>query len=334
MNFNKKSILFALLSVTLLAPISSKANSRNIVNENGIVIQSRNGVVIQNGHDNNCIISSNSSSFLVTINGFLLQSRPGYYITSSGYEITRNGERVETVSRSDQEANKEVSTGTFNNIDIPGSFAHVRQAPEGTTPCLVCDKNFLEFVSIHNNNGTLSAELLSTKALATGNRPACTLYTPLPGKLTIKNDSHVTMDNISTDDTINLSASGSSTLAVGAAQSPNKIKLSTSGAARIVIDSLTSPNLRARLSGTSLIKINGGLVTKQAITASGSSEYYGDNLQSTICKILLSGSSDAWVHALNKLSGKVSGTANLGYKGRPHENRVKTSGCGDSEQIG
>ncbi len=364
MEHNKKLTVLALFSLVLPMQCSGKAhyfffsgNSSNVningssININGGNIVSVNGNVVSS-------ISSNSSSSLLESNGYLVQLEPGDQVMVSGNTIEINGKQIDpatTVTRFGKNITEKVSLGSFNEVNISRNLALIKQSLGGDS-CLVCDSNFADFVKIHNEDGTLIGKLSETRRpFKTDGVPPCILYASLPNQLEVSGNSHVEIDAMkeTSTDQIDLSARGSSTVRVGNVESSGTTDLSVSGAAELHIDNMRTQLLKAGLSGSSMLNIGAlsaeslqinssgcssttieaGSVDKQEVTTSGSSTYNSRNLTSAISKIMMSGSSSAIVHTMQKLYGRLSGATKLKYRGNPQVNNVKTCGCSSTHPI-
>jgi len=110
-------------------------------------------------------------------------------------------------------------------------------------------------------------------------------------------------------------------------------ELSSSGSGNLYLRDLEAEELRARISGSSDIEVEGG-VDRQEISISGSGNYDAAELDCASTSIRISGSGDAAVVARESLKTSVSGSGDVSYWGNPQHVDTHTSGSGDVRKRG
>lgn len=153
------------------------------------------------------------------------------------------------------------------------------------------------------------------------------VYTPHLSSLSLSGAAVVDLKDVFDDEEeMIFSASGASELASSfGLQAPN-ILIKLSGASEITLDSVSTSQLRADLSGASLLHL-GGSTEHFACDLSGASSLVSTSLVAQRVAANLSGASDAHIQAVSELSYDLSGASDLKCQGSPTVASAKSGGA-------
>ncbi|MDG1572595.1 DUF2807 domain-containing protein [Robiginitalea sp. M366] len=121
-------------------------------------------------------------------------------------------------------------------------------------------------------------------------------------------------------------ASGASDLIGQLPLQADHFRAGTSGAAEAQLD-IQAGHLEIDISGASTLKLSGRAGTLE-IEGSGAADLRAYDLQAREAEADLSGASDVQITASERLKARVSGAADLRYKGNPEQVDSKASGAG------
>jgi Putative auto-transporter adhesin, head GIN domain len=100
--------------------------------------------------------------------------------------------------------------------------------------------------------------------------------------------------------------------------SPTLDGVDVSGSGSVKVESnFDSNQMQSSMSGSGLVRFNGGTVAKHELRISGSGDIIADKLEADDVTVTISGSGNANVYAKKTLSTRISGSGNVYYKGSP-----------------
>ncbi len=211
-------------------------------------------------------------------------------------------------------------------IDQGSSFAiEVRAQP-----------NIYDNMDIYVSSGTLHIE--NDRCVVQG--PA-TVYVTMPnldaattsgtGDIQVEGFSDVGDLELKVTGTGDIDLAGTAITAKGsAALTAEKVTLVISGTGDIVAE-FDATEVDATLSGTGSMALAGN-ANSQEVVLSGTGSYRAFDLASTNAEVRLSGTGSAQVNVTGTLSGTLSGTGNIIYRGSPTSVDIDPTGTGDVKQ--
>ena len=128
-----------------------------------------------------------------------------------------------------------------------------------------------------------------------------------------------------------LNVSGACSLECDFPIKADQFKLEVSGAAKIKLN-LDVKNLETNLSGAGKVNLVGN-AENHKIEVSGAAKYHALQLISNHVTVNVSGASNLFVYAKNKIDGQISGVGSVYYKGNPTEKAVEISGLGKCKPV-
>ncbi len=122
-------------------------------------------------------------------------------------------------------------------------------------------------------------------------------------------------------------SSGSGSLSVSGNIKTENMEVGNSGSGSIRLNNIEAKMLRMSKSGSGAIKVSSGNVERQELSSTGSGDLVLTDVVSQYCRVKISGSGNAKVHATKQLNARTSGSGSIRYKGSPTIDS-KTSGSG------
>lgn len=147
--------------------------------------------------------------------------------------------------------------------------------------------------------------------------------------VTLSGSANLTCKTLKSDD-LDLTVSGSGDMWFGEI-SASWIESGISGSGTITADNVTAERVRGRISGSGDIEMSGTAGTIQ-LGISGSGSVDMSQLAVKEADVRISGSGGIRVNVSDELTGTVSGSGNVWYKGRPIVD-VSTPGSGDVRHV-
>lgn len=132
----------------------------------------------------------------------------------------------------------------------------------------------------------------------------------------------------------NLKVSGSGTIITKNPVTTDQANYIVSGSGSIFIEDLAAEAIDCLLSGSGNIQLKGDNLQELTIKISGSGDVDASDLIAENVGIHLSGSGNCRVHVKQKLSGKLSGSGDIYYRGKPESVDTKVSGSGHIKSVG
>ncbi|MEO1010294.1 MAG: head GIN domain-containing protein [Bacteroidota bacterium] len=201
----------------------------------------------------------------------------------------------------------ERNTREYDGIRVGGFFeVELVSGKEGNI-ALTGEDNILEHIESYVESGTLVIKKPDNLILKTSS--GNTVFITIP------------VENI---DAIRLSGSGK--LYSQMVLKGEDLRIRTSGSRNLEL-SVNTQSLTAVSSGSSSISLNGNTENFEA-TSSGSSHVRAYEMKANSVALRASGSSNIWAMANESLISRVSGSANIRYKGDPEKIISNTSGSG------
>lgn len=127
-------------------------------------------------------------------------------------------------------------------------------------------------------------------------------------------------------------AQGATEVTIDPCQSSD-VALQASGSSSIHIKKLIADKLSVHTSGASSIKIERGNILEQTIECSGASNYHASKLQSEKSFVTLSDASNAIIHCIQAIKGRLSGVSQLNIRSNPQQINLHTSGAASCKVL-
>lgn len=126
-----------------------------------------------------------------------------------------------------------------------------------------------------------------------------------------------------------LSNSGSGNVDIKGNVKTNLFTVQGSGSGDIVLANLETTDLNLSMNGSGDFKANAGNAKKQVIEVSGSGDVQLYGVIGESCTAAIQGSGDIQTNVSNSITGSISGSGNISYKGEPKIKQVQINGSGD-----
>lgn len=97
----------------------------------------------------------------------------------------------------------------------------------------------------------------------------------------------------------------------------NELKLTVNGSGDIDLEGIKATTVHASVNGSGDIELK-GQCTEGYFSVNGSGDLTATSLKTHIANTSVSGSGDITCHVTDKLSARISGSGDIGYKGRPN----------------
>lgn len=196
----------------------------------------------------------------------------------------------------------------FHSLNISGAF-NVHIIPDNYSSIKVkADENLLEHIETYVNDG-----VLNIKSEANFDR-----YRAL--------DLSITMDQFE-----RLEASGACDIRNEGVLEGEKVKLDFSGAVESEL-SINAEELEGEFSGACEAMLKGN-AERLEIETSGAVEINAEDFKTQSCRLDMSGAGKATVFVTQKLDIKVSGAAEVNYRGNPSEVKQDISGAANINKL-
>ena len=200
---------------------------------------------------------------------------------------------------------------SFNKLQIWGNMEIVLVKGDSCSIRIEGEKNIVDLLRTEVSSNDLHVHLPLLKDIRPTQRLRCRITVPHISKLNNSGSGSIqSMDTIRTDQlSIHNSGSGRIEIGVGA----NRLRIGVSGSGRVIVAGQTG-ELHCRISGSGAVDGTALAVREHAA-------------------IRISGSGTATISTNGVISGGVSGSGNINYKGDPSSVRVRHSGSGRARKV-
>lgn len=130
---------------------------------------------------------------------------------------------------------------------------------------------------------------------------------------------------------VTMSLSGSGDLKIGQIKT-QKLNIVVNGSGDIEFKNIVSTSLKVKVLGSGDIKIGGGVVQQADYNVVGSGDIKAQNLQSENVNANITGSGDIRCYAKKSISGRVFGSGDVVYGGKPSGVNVSKNGFSSSKK--
>ncbi len=227
------------------------------------------------------------------------------------------------------EEDRTVSNVTGVELAMPGTLRITMGASESLR--IEAEDNLMEYIQTDVRLGKL----------VIGTRQGTNLRTTRPinyyltvtelNSIVVSSSGDIETDNLQSGSfSITISSSGKLSIS-GLDCTSLHVKISSSGDTEIA--TLTADSISVTISSSGNLDILGGQVQQQDITISSSGEYRAQDLESVSANVVLTSSGEATIGVSDRLSGRLSSSANINYIGSPEVN-VNMTSSGRAVQIG
>lgn len=214
----------------------------------------------------------------------------------------------ETVQGNGQVKKETRETAPFESIDISGGYeVHIKPANYSSLT-IEADENLLEHIETYVKDG-----VLHVKSEVNFSR-----YRKLELQISVE-----TFKGLETSGAVDVQGKG---LLTG-----EDMDFDFSGAAEVDLE-LQADRIEADFSGASEVKFSGN-AEELDLETSGAVEFDGENLKTRNCRLDMSGAGEAVVFVTEKLDIKVSGAAQIRYKGSPSDIKQDISGAASIDEL-
>lgn len=202
------------------------------------------------------------------------------------------------------------SASSFHSVDVSGAIDVYVRGDSTNTIKVEADENLLEYVEIHNDNGTLNIHQRSGFRL----KPSRGIRVYVSGP-----------------DFRRFEASGACDIfSENRVMGSEAINIDLSGASDVKME-LKAPKVRAELSGAGTIALKGE-TRDLTVDGSGSTDIKCFDLMAENVNVEITGAGDAEVFAAVKLDVRVSGAGSVRYKGNANVSQ-RVSGAGSVKKV-
>ncbi len=111
----------------------------------------------------------------------------------------------------------------------------------------------------------------------------------------------------------------------------NNLNIAINGAGNANLNNITADKLEISISGSGNVKASGKVVD-QNINISGSGEYLAETLESNSAGVVINGSGEATVYAIEQLDIEIKGSGKVSYMGNPTV-KQNISGSGEVNKL-
>ncbi len=197
--------------------------------------------------------------------------------------------------------------GEFRSVGVShGIHARVKVgSPASAT--LKGDANLLALVELELQNGTLQTVIKGNESLRPSQEIVLEVTAP-------------TLEGVH--------ASGGAEV-VATAAATHRFKVSASGGGVVKVSSLSTGELEVSSSGGADVTVSGD-ARRVEIESSGGAEVHATQLVCDEARVDGSGGAEVEVHARQRVSGQLSGGAELTVEGNPAKRSISTSGGGEA----
>jgi hypothetical protein len=201
---------------------------------------------------------------------------------------------------------RDLPLGEFEAVEAGGSFSVDVTQGSATSVVVTADDNLWEYISIHNDGGTLHLDMK-------------------PGSYS---NTHVSA-KVVTPRLKGLELSGASGGTMHGVDLPQgRFKLEISGASTLQDGDLRAGQADVNISGASSATLRGG-VDEMNLEVSGASHAALGDFATKAAHVRVSGASGADIRVTDSLSYDVSGASHLSFSGNPKVQKGDSSGASD-----
>lgn len=181
------------------------------------------------------------------------------------------------------------------------------------------DENLAEYIHTSVSSGILEIELKGTRCIRPGRTPVVYITSPVMSEIVLSGSGDIFADTLS-GYIIDILDSGSGDIICSYIEG-DEAELLNSGAGDITVREIYADETRIVISGSGDISAE-GIVENSDITSTGAGQAYCDDLTTTVCNALLSGSGNVHISVMDELIATLTGSGNLYYTGNPeiHKN--------------
>ena len=148
-------------------------------------------------------------------------------------------------------------------------------------------------------------------------------------RLRVSGAGRIATDSIEAKD-VRVSVSGNGKISSDRLQAES-VEIKSSGIAKVALDNIVAETFQSSFSGAGSVKAKGS-VRNAELRISGTGSFFLEELETSHCKIRISGAGKVKVHAKESLETNISGAGNVYYKGTPQLSG-RTSGSGRVRRI-
>lgn len=211
---------------------------------------------------------------------------------------------------------KEVSVDNFNAIKLLGSANITYQQAPRTHVEIYGSDNIVPLLETNVDGGTLTIKFKKNTNIINSGKLEIKISSPDLNKLTINGSGDVNFANgINTSGDIELGINGSGDIS-GKAFNCREMAITINGSGDIELQQINSEKCSASISGSGDIALS-GKTNAARYRISGSGEIGASGLEAVDVEASTSGSGSISCFVNGKLSGSVSGSGDVGYKGNP-----------------
>lgn len=201
--------------------------------------------------------------------------------------------------------------GKFNEIETGGNYdVYISDAPQDGKLIIEGESNVISSIETEVNGNKLTIK--KKKGINFSSTKSVKIY-------------------INAKNLKSIGVSGSGSLVAEGTQNVDNFSAGLSGSGSMKVK-INAQSTSIGVSGSGGLEIS-GKTTKADIGISGSADVNASNLETEDVNIGISGSGDSKVWAKRSLTGSVSGSGEIHYKGNPTRLDVKSSGSGDIHKM-
>ncbi|MEM9953352.1 MAG: head GIN domain-containing protein [Chloroflexota bacterium] len=194
---------------------------------------------------------------------------------------------------------------------------------------ITTDSNLQDLLVVEVRGDTLHIGLQNNTAIANPTEMTFTVVVPRLNEVNVSGSGTVIIDDFTTDEmTFNVSGSGDVEMD---SLTTDTLNISVSGSGNVTINDLEAASVEVSLSGSGNV-ILGGETQDLDVSVSGSGNAVALELEATIASATIRGSGTAQVNVSDSLTGSISGSGNLIYRGNADVD-VNVSGSGEITDV-
>lgn len=210
-----------------------------------------------------------------------------------------------------------INVGNFNGIKLMGSADIVYNQSTGKPSVQVYGPhNMVELLEIRVENETLIVQFKKNTNIQNNGKLEIKVSSPQLNSMNIYGSGDVTFVNgIKSDKDIDIAIYGSGDID-GSRINCRQLSTAISGSGDIKLNDIKSTEIKVRVSGSGDVTLTGNS-QKAEYSVSGSGSITASMLKASIVSAHVSGSGDIECYATEQLTGSVSGSGKVAYKGDP-----------------
>ena len=239
----------------------------------------------------------------------------GMFLTLTASSCLLQGQ---VVTGSKNYITKKVETKDFDAIKLQNSMnVTYQQAAEHRIEIYGSD-NIVPLVVTEVDGGTLVIKYQKKNVRIRNGKLEVRVFSPDLNRLTINGSGDVKFANgVKTEKDMELCINGSGDIK-GKGFSCRKMKVAINGSGDVALQDIQSEECAASISGSGDISLSGE-TTDAKYRISGSGDIRAAKLMARNVEASTSGSGDIQCYASEKLTGRISGSGDIAYKGNPRE---------------